>query len=154
MPHANFCRRELRVPWGCYPYDHKTGPQILRTSWGNIWMYVMPSPDRSISGTKKWLLRLLSELTAGAGLWLPCDRGAALCDADANGVLPYGIWTLQTVSTKQQPSQSTKPMLYIAWASISWEYGCEAEADKDSGRYQFLTLASKPFASEWKRTTS
>lgn len=97
---------------------------------------------------KKLYSGLLHGVIAGSGLWLPCNRGAATCYADADGVLPHGIRALQTVPDEQQPSQSAKSMLYITGVAISWEHGSEAEADQDSNSRGLLTQARFQ-QSEW-----
>lgn len=38
--------------------------------------------------------------STGTSLWLGCDRGATSCNADTNGVLSHGIWTVQAKPDK------------------------------------------------------
>lgn len=71
----------------------------------------------------------------GSGLRLPCDRGAAAGDADADGVLPHGVRASQAAvvsgGEQRQPARPVEPVSHIAGAAVSREHGGEAEAHQD-----------------------
>jgi hypothetical protein len=97
VPDANFCGRKLTIPCRRGPHDHKTRPEILCSSRGNMQFNNLTlQVHRSTRGVK-WMLRtLLWSNCAGSGLWVTSDRRAAPCDAHSDGILPYGIRALQT----------------------------------------------------------
>ena len=70
-------------------------------------------------------------VSAGPGLWINGNRGAATCNVDTHGVLPHGVWVVQAVPLQRQPEESTQPILHLPWTSLPRKHGFEAKTDKD-----------------------
>ena len=59
VPDANFCGRKLTIPCRRSPHDHKTRPEILRSSRGNIQFNNLKLQVHRSTRGLKWMLRSL-----------------------------------------------------------------------------------------------